>query len=1065
MNIKKDLKPSSNEQANNTLGIDGLSTHPNAVNKRTSTELPIEFGRYRLLKVLGEGGMGAVYLAHDTELDRKVALKLPHFVGGKSKDQGERFRREARLAATLSHPNICRIFDIGEHDAQMYLTMEYIEGKTLNDVIKAKGAIEPRTAVNLVKRIASAVQVAHAQGIIHRDLKPANIMIKKDRDFVIMDFGLARRVEQEEVQLTATGAVLGTPAYMAPEQLRGENNAVGPQSDVYSLGIILYELLTGQRPFQGSLPQIYAQVLSTDSVFPSSVKSGLDTALDEICRKATSADTGMRYRTAEEFAKALGGYLAGQSQAPIDSFASAPSIAAINAPFASYQPTIKKPKSVLTTYRKPIAIGAMVGLAALLFLGAFLFRRSSTGTVDDSLAKKEVAPPATTTPVLTPSPNTSPPTASSGQSLPASTTESPNATSGQEQENNTKVTPAQNDSQRPGLVWSSLAGKTRWWSACYSPTGNFIAAGEQNPAIQQPQTAPIRVWPLSSDQNGSDSIVLQHPVANSRITSLVFSSDGKLMASAANGSIALWDMESTSPSMITSFQRFDATIFGMAFSPDGRYFASGSVKTSTPVIVWDIADPKKPKEAFKLTLPAPDSPCAFDFSNDSKTLFISSGGKDLDGHLFGWTFKADKVAKLLWTGPAQAKAPYPRAINVSPDGSKIAIAHGTQSIVLQANSGKQIGSFGGHASNVQAIDWTPDGSECYSASYDQTIRRWNVADGKETWRNNVATGLNEGFGVSTDGKFGFSSGYDMKDDTLNVVQFWRLPNDKQNAQGNNNGIVDPVGQSTHGGIIAPRQMKLERAEAMSPPNEQCYAFPLQNGRSAYVSMEGTGGKQPGVYRVSRSSDTSSYREPSWVVQGRHLAISQDERYAIALDSKGVLCEGLRSSPSESFDSLTPIREFEGTDTPKSPSLSSDGLTLVFQRTQISSGYPNPKQESGRTPEFVVCKREGLDKSWGKPMKIPMTPNPIYDGSLTWPMMSDDGLVLTFSIGTGRSPKIGYATRTDPNAAFDNPRLVVINGEPLVGRAPKYVKRTQELYYSKPTDTTSFEVWVVKNFEP
>ncbi len=803
MNAKKDPKPVPKEQANNTLGIDGLSTHPNVPSRRTNTELPIEFGRYRLLKVLGEGGMGAVYLAHDTELDRKVALKLPHFVGGKSKDQGERFRREARLAANLSHPNICRIHDIGEHDAQMYLTMEYIEGKTLNDIIKAKGAIEPRTAVNLVKRIASAVQVAHAQGIIHRDLKPANIMIKKDRDFVIMDFGLARRVEQEEVQLTATGAVLGTPAYMAPEQLRGENNAVGPQSDVYSLGIILYELLTGQRPFQGTLPQIYAQVLSTDSVFPSSVNTGLDAALDEICRKATSANTGMRYRTAEEFGKALGGYLSGQSQSPSDAIASVPALAASNAPFASYQPTTRKRKSALATYQKPIAIGTMVGLTVLVFIGALLFRGSGTRTVNDSLAKNEVTPPATPTPAQTTPPNSSPPAASNSQSFLASATESSNATSGQVPENNSRATPAQNDSQPPGLVWSSPTGKTRWWSACYSPTGNFIAAGEQNPAIQQPQTAPIRVWPMSSDQNGSDSFVLQHPAANSRISSLAFSSDGKLMASAANGSIALWDMEARSPTLLTAFQRFDGTVFGMAFSPDGRYFASGSTKPSTPVLVWDIGDPKKPKESFKLTLPAPDSPCAFDFSNDSKTLFISSGAKDQAGHLFGWTFKTDKVAKLMWTGPAQANAPFlPRAINLSPDGNQIAIAHGTQCVILQADTGKQVGSFGGHSSIVQAIDWTPDGRECYSASYDQTIRLWNVADGKETWRNNAATGRNEGFGVSSDGKFMFSSGYDMKDDTLNAVQFWRLPSDQRNSLSNSNRNDSPSRPSKQGGLNA-----------------------------------------------------------------------------------------------------------------------------------------------------------------------------------------------------------------------------------------------------------------------
>ena len=678
MNAKNKAQDSKQQISPNTLGIDGLSTHPGSSSKQGNVELPIEFGRYRLLKILGEGGMGAVYLAHDTELDRKVALKLPHFTGGKSKDQSERFRREARLAATLSHPNICRIFDIGEQDGRMYLTMEYIEGKTLNDIIKAKGAIEPRTAVNLVKRIASAVQVAHDQGIIHRDLKPANIMIKKDRDFVIMDFGLARRVEQEEVQLTATGAVLGTPAYMAPEQLRGENNAVGPQSDVYSMGIILFELLTGQRPFQGTVPQIYAQVLSTDSVFPSSVKPGLDPALDGICRKATSADTNGRYRGAEEFAMALAGYLSTTSQTASDAIASVPAVAAINPPRASYPPARKKQALAPSTYRKPIAIAAMVGLAVLVFLGAFLFLRSNTRSVDDPLASAESTSPVATTPAPTTPPDTSALATSSSQILLAGTSQSPNATSAQVQPSNTAATAIQNNAQ-PGLIWSSPAGKTRWWSACYSPAGNFIAAGEQNPAIQQPQTAPIRVWPLNSDQNGSDSMVLQHPVANSRISSLVFSSDGKLMASGTgNGSIALWDMEATTPTLLTAFQRFDGAVFGLAFSPDGRYFASGSTKPSTPVLVWDIGDPKKPKEAFKLTLPAPDSPCAFDFSNDSTTLLISSGAKNQAGHLFGWTFKTDKIAKLLWTGPAQTNAPFPRAINLSPDGNQIAIAHGTQ---------------------------------------------------------------------------------------------------------------------------------------------------------------------------------------------------------------------------------------------------------------------------------------------------------------------------------------------------------------------------------------------------
>ncbi len=776
MNAKKDPKPTPKEQANNTLGIDGLSTHPNVPSKRTNTELPIEFGRYRLLKVLGEGGMGAVYLAHDTELDRKVALKLPHFVGGKSRDQGERFRREARLAATLDHANICRIHDIGEQDGSLYLTMQYVEGKTLNDLIKAKGAIEPRTAVNLVKRIASAVQVAHAQGIIHRDLKPANIMIKKDRDFVIMDFGLARRVDQEEVQLTATGAVLGTPAYMAPEQFRGENNAVGPQSDVYSLGIILYELLTGERPFQGTLPQIYAQVLSTDSVFPSSVKTGLDAALDEICRKATSANTGARYRTVEEFAKALGGYLSGQSQAPSDSLASIQAIGAIEAPFASYQPTIKKPQSVLTTHRNPIAIGAVVGIAALALLGAFLLRRSSTGTVDDSFAKREVTPPATTTPVLVPSPNTSPPAALNGQSFVASTTESPNATSGQLQENNTNASPAQNDAQRPGLVWSSPPSKIWWRCATYSPKGNYVAASGENRDFPKTEFSTIRVWPVRDDQRGNDSFVLRHPTPNTWVSAMNFSPDGRRLASATlNGSVAIWDMDATTPSLLSTFHRFEEKIIGLAFSPDGRFFATGARKAGVPFIVWDLADVRQPKEAFRCTLPDPDEPCSFAFSKDSKALFIGAGVRGKPGNLFKWVFETERSAKAIWSAPPGLDTHWVRALNIAKDGKTLVLAFGSSAFIVDASTGREIKKLTGHSKEVQAVQLSQSAESCLTGSVDQTLRLYSVSTGNEVWRNEVPTGPNEGLAISPDDQYAFSSSRGSQTDPMGFVQFWRLP--------------------------------------------------------------------------------------------------------------------------------------------------------------------------------------------------------------------------------------------------------------------------------------------------
>lgn len=298
------------QTAAQTLLKSDESTQPSATSF-DDLKLPFEFERYRLLKLLGRGGMGSVYLAFDTELQRNVALKIPSFTKGESSDAIERFRREARLAATLDHTNICRVYDIGEIAGRLYLTMALVEGNTLAEIIKVRKSIDPRTSAILVRKLSLAVHYAHSKGIIHRDLKPANIMIKPDRDLVIMDFGLARKVEHDDRQLTATGAVLGTPAYMSPEQLRGDE--VNTACDVYSLGIILYELLTGARPFSGTLPSIYAQVLSSESVSPASRSQTVPPQLDAICRKATHRSLGERYQTAAQLASALSNFLATDS--------------------------------------------------------------------------------------------------------------------------------------------------------------------------------------------------------------------------------------------------------------------------------------------------------------------------------------------------------------------------------------------------------------------------------------------------------------------------------------------------------------------------------------------------------------------------------------------------------------------------------------------------------------------------------------------------------------------------------------------------------------------------------
>ena len=220
---------------------------------------------YEVQGVLGHGGMGIVYRALDTRLHRTVALKM--LLAGPYARPGERerFLREAEAAAGLRHPNIVQVYDVGNHDGRPYFTMEFVEGGSLAQQLSGT-PLPSRQAAELLATLASAMEAAHRSGIIHRDLKPSNILLTADGTPKVADFGLARRQERG-AGLTVSGAPLGTPSYMAPEQARGLTHAVGPPLDVYSLGAILYELLTGRPPFRGeSASETERQVIAQEPV-------------------------------------------------------------------------------------------------------------------------------------------------------------------------------------------------------------------------------------------------------------------------------------------------------------------------------------------------------------------------------------------------------------------------------------------------------------------------------------------------------------------------------------------------------------------------------------------------------------------------------------------------------------------------------------------------------------------------------------------------------------------------------------------------------------------------------
>ncbi len=279
-----------------------------------SSPLPQQFGRYRILRELGRGGMGTVYLARDTRLDRDVALKVPHREIAADPQALARFYREARSAAHLHHPNICQVYDVDQLDGVTYLTTAFIDGSALSTLVPTFQD-RPREAVQLVRKLALALSEAHVRGVIHRDLKPSNVLIEPNGEPVVMDFGLARRVEAKDSSLSVEGMILGTPAYMAPEQARGEVSALGPLSDVYSLGVLFYELLTGRPPFRGTVAAVLAQVLVDPVPPPSQFRPGLDARLEMLCLKALARRPEDRFGGMRPFAEALDGWLSGSSTA------------------------------------------------------------------------------------------------------------------------------------------------------------------------------------------------------------------------------------------------------------------------------------------------------------------------------------------------------------------------------------------------------------------------------------------------------------------------------------------------------------------------------------------------------------------------------------------------------------------------------------------------------------------------------------------------------------------------------------------------------------------------------
>ncbi len=271
-------------------------------------------GRYKIVEKIGSGGMAEVYKAEDTILNRTVAIKVLHSQLATQKDFIERLRREAQAAANLNHPNIVNIHDWGSEDDTYFIVMEYIEGKTLKEIIEAEAPFPPERAISIATKVCSALDFAHRRDIIHRDVKPQNIMITTEGEIKVTDFGIARA--GAATPMTQTGSIMGTAQYISPEQAQGR--IIQQTSDIYSLGIVLYEMLTGKVPFSGENPIAIAfKQVHEKPIPPRKIRPSIPDSLERITLRALAKNPNDRYQTGEQMRADLLRFSRGEDVSPL----------------------------------------------------------------------------------------------------------------------------------------------------------------------------------------------------------------------------------------------------------------------------------------------------------------------------------------------------------------------------------------------------------------------------------------------------------------------------------------------------------------------------------------------------------------------------------------------------------------------------------------------------------------------------------------------------------------------------------------------------------------------------